>query len=540
MRVLVAEDVPAQRMILARLIKSAGHEVAQAENGEVALRLFSESEFECVVTDWQMPVIDGIELCRRIREIPKNHHVHLMMVTGADGNEDVLQALAAGADDFIRKPINYAEIAARLKNAQRQQEIYATLARNFAEQLALKESLGSKDAVYRDLFAKTPDPMLSLDDAWQIQEANEAWCRSFGWRPDDVRGRALDQFVVEASKKDLSIFQQRMTAGPDAPEVALNLKHRQSEVREVQVSGSRMIGTADVPTRVILRMLDVTESRRVQAQVLEHEKMAMVGGLVNGVVQEVNGPLSMVWSTLGALDKYGARLIETLNGYQPLEEIVAQADVEGAADALEAVRRRHRSLKIDFIATDFSHLISRGRELTDRARRIISDIGTVTRSDDEMAETDLVDAIQSAVGLSQAILRDRIELVRELPASAKIRGNHARLTQVFTNLIKNAVDAIPAGRAGRVKVAVTIDDTRAHATVADDGAGIAPENMSRIFDPFFTTKKSGEGVGLGLTVAFSIVKSHNGTIFAESPPGLGTTFHVEFPALAPVPAVAAT
>ena len=102
-----------------------------------------------------------------------------------------------------------------------------------------------------------------------------------------------------------------------------------------------------------------------------------------------------------------------------------------------------------------------------------------------------------------------------------------QLRQVFVNLLLNASQAISAG--GRIRLSTRSENGRAVVIVADDGPGIAPEIIDRIFDPFFTTKPVGEGTGLGLGIAYQIVRSHGGAIRVDSTPGHGASFRVELP-----------
>src|SRR5439155_8048898 len=115
----------------------------------------------------------------------------------------------------------------------------------------------------------------------------------------------------------------------------------------------------------------------------------------------------------------------------------------------------------------------------------------------------------------------------------RIKGNPGKLQQVFLNLFLNARDAMESG--GILAVRTTRGDDRVlRVTVADSGAGIAAENLTRIFDPFFTTKAAKKGTGLGLSVSYGIVKEHGGDIEVESELGAGTRFQLSFPEAVPV------
>jgi signal transduction histidine kinase len=115
------------------------------------------------------------------------------------------------------------------------------------------------------------------------------------------------------------------------------------------------------------------------------------------------------------------------------------------------------------------------------------------------------------------------------PGLALIHGNADKLQQVFLNLFLNAKDAMPRG--GQLRVTSWTEDSRVRIEIRDTGVGISPDHLPRIYDPFFTTKGPGAGTGLGLAVTYGIVSEHSGKITAESRPGFGTRFELEFPAL---------
>ena len=102
--------------------------------------------------------------------------------------------------------------------------------------------------------------------------------------------------------------------------------------------------------------------------------------------------------------------------------------------------------------------------------------------------------------------------------SPQVFGNSGKLQQVFTNLLLNARDAIPAGGSIRISTMPAEDDSLT-IEVSDSGIGIAPENVAKIYDPFYTTKGVGRGTGLGLAVSYGIVQEHSGHISVESTPG---------------------
>jgi two-component system NtrC family sensor kinase len=113
------------------------------------------------------------------------------------------------------------------------------------------------------------------------------------------------------------------------------------------------------------------------------------------------------------------------------------------------------------------------------------------------------------------------------PSLPEIMADFDQLQQVCTNLILNAIQAMPEG--GRLTLRTSADDSQLKIEVQDTGHGISPENMRKLFTPFFTTKGKGKGVGLGLAVAYGIIQRHHGRIEVQSKEGEGTTFTIYLP-----------
>jgi len=118
-KVLLAEDDPTQRLVLEHLVRKAGYVVETVPDGESALARILEETFDILITDLDMPGLDGSCLCQRIREASLAHYLYILMLTAHAGEKDLAAGLEAGADDFVRKPANSIELLARLKNGSR-------------------------------------------------------------------------------------------------------------------------------------------------------------------------------------------------------------------------------------------------------------------------------------------------------------------------------------------------------------------------------------------------------------------------------------
>ncbi len=119
MKTLIAEDDPDSRAMLAFLLQVEGYDVVQAENGTEAWREFERNKFSLIISDWLMPEVDGLELCRRIRSVERPAYPYVILLTALKGKDHFLEAMSAGADDFISKPFDPDEFRAKLHVAER-------------------------------------------------------------------------------------------------------------------------------------------------------------------------------------------------------------------------------------------------------------------------------------------------------------------------------------------------------------------------------------------------------------------------------------
>jgi len=232
--------------------------------------------------------------------------------------------------------------------------------------------------------------------------------------------------------------------------------------------------------------------RENQAQLIQAEKLTSLGQMAASIAHEVNNPLAGVLV-------YTQLLSKKIAGDSMSKEV--------ALDYLS---------KMDSELTRSTRLI---RNLLDFARQ----------SPPTFREVDLNDVINRALDLAaHSAELQSIRVIKELdPSLPKLMADFGQLQQVCTNLILNAIQAMPEG--GRLTLRTSADDGQLRIEVQDTGCGISPENMDKLFAPFFTTKEKGKGVGLGLAVTYGIIQRHQGRIEVQSKEGEGTTFTIHLP-----------
>jgi PAS domain S-box-containing protein len=247
---------------------------------------------------------------------------------------------------------------------------------------------------------------------------------------------------------------------------------------------------------------DISDLKKVQAQLLVSDRMASVGMLAAGVAHEINNPLAAVMANLDLIARE-ARRLERFVGPSELAELVDE--LADAREASERVRETVRDLKV------FSH----------------------AQEDEERRPLDLNLVVESVSRMAGNELRHRARLVKELGAVPRVLASEARLSQVLLNLMLNAVQAIPDGDSWSHEIRlVTRHDAareRIVVEVRDSGTGMSREVLRRLFTPFFTTKPVGVGTGLGLSICNRIVTAMGGEIEVESELGKGSCFRVLLP-----------
>ena len=244
----------------------------------------------------------------------------------------------------------------------------------------------------------------------------------------------------------------------------------------------------------INRQLD--DLRRAQIEVVKAERLSAVNGLAAGVAHEINNPLTIIMAQLHLLNQ------GPMNSH-----------TEEALGVIDAAAKRAASIVRDLILFAEHRPPRRTRcQVAEQIREVVA----------------FEEARLEAEGVS---VRTRLEPVPDIWA------DHNHLQEVLLHVIQNAQHAMVEAHAGGVlTISTTMVDSGVRIEVADDGPGIPSEHLPRIFNPFFTTKQPGDGRGLGLSVAHSIVTEHGGRIWAENRPGGGALFTIDLPIGEPEPA----
>ena len=399
MKILIVEDDPVTQKLLEKIVRREGYDAIPANNGKIAWKTVKKEEVDMVITDWMMPEMNGLQLCRKIRRADLSRYVYVILLTSKDQAEDAVAALDAGADDYIRKPFNPNELVARI-------------------------------------FA-----------------------------------------------------------------------------------GKRIIELED-------------NQKKANAQLFQSEKMASIGQLAAGVAHEINNPTGFISSNLKTLTDYQNDLNNLIKHYRKLVTDLKETNRENLSSSIEKQLERIANLEeeadIDFILEDIMDLISDCKEGSARIKKIVIDLKDFAHpGEDKIQSTDINDGIETTLNVVWNELKYKATVNKELGTLPIVQCYPQQLNQVFMNLFVNAAQAIE--KQGEISISTRADNGFVEIKIGDTGSGIDKKNLARIFDPFFTTKDVGKGTGLGLNVAYNIIKKHKGTIDVKSQVGKGTVFKIRLP-----------
>jgi PAS domain S-box-containing protein len=373
-----------------------------------------------------------------------------------------------------------------------------------AEVLARSQAAAMEERMLH-LLAHAPLILFAFDRQGVVTVSEGRGLAGLGFRPQELIGRSV--FEMYANDPDLTSEARRALAG--------------EEIRVTRHMGSITLETTLSPIRgaggevdgVIGVSIDVTERVKAHARLVQAERLASMGTLSATVAHEINNPLTYV---LANLERIATRLSDPEPTAAALSELVQTAE--------------------------------QARDGADRVRRIVRALQFFSRHDDERnVAVDVRVALGRALAMADNAIRHRARLVTDLQQVPAVLGSDLRLGQVFVNLLLNAAQAIPEGRADENEIRVRLGHNEARKAVVvaveDTGSGIAADVKPRIFEPFFTTKPIGAGTGLGLSICYGIVQQLGGSIEVDSVVGTGSTFRVYLPStgdrVAIRPAVAA-
>jgi two-component system, cell cycle sensor histidine kinase and response regulator CckA len=554
--VLLIDDSSEDREFYRRyLLQDEEYEytILESKLGQAGLEQWQYSQPDAVILDYRLPDLDGLEVLTAFQSQTQSAFLPVVMVTGQGDEAIAVQAMKAGAQDYLvkeqltpaglRLAVNAAieTVALRTQlqqSLEREAELYEQAQRELAErkraeaslQIAndelesrvqertqeLRQAIKQLQQEMRDrkqavekireqaaLIDVSPDAIFVRDLDCHILFWNKGAEEMYGWTSDEIIGKESCQLLIKSQSSQLDIPLSTVLATGEW----------QGELTKVTKSGQKILVSsrwilmrdeAGNPKSILTVETDITAQKQLEEQFLRTQRLESLGTLASGIAHDLNNILTPILGTaqllpltLPPLDEQNQNLLNLLSD-----------SASRGSNLVKQILFFAKGTEGNRIALQVAHLLREIRQLVSQTFPKSIDI--------------------------------QIHIPEEL---WMITGEVTQLHQVLMNLCVNARDAMPNG--GILSLSpenIWIDEQYAQMeleakvgpylviTIADTGTGIPQNILDRIFDPFFTTKEASKGTGLGLSTAIGIVKSYGGFIKISSKVGEGTQFKVFLPA----------
>jgi len=267
-----------------------------------------------------------------------------------------------------------------------------------------------------------------------------------------------------------------------------------------------------------------------QAHLIQTEKLASLGQMVAGLAHEIRNPVNTLWGNVKFLKTYSQDLLDLVEAYE-----------QEAGEDPEPIEDLKEDIDFEYLENDLPELIDSMQESAERLNQLVGGMRNFSHMGENHAQlANLHECLESTLLILRNKLKYGINLVKNYGELPLIECYSGQLSQVFMNLLTNAIDALnerEASEQWQPEIMITTqwltepDESEwVKIQIADNGVGIPPEIQERIFETFFTTKPVGKGTGLGLAISHQIVvEKHQGSMKLRSQPGSGTTFEIWLP-----------
>jgi two-component system, NtrC family, sensor kinase len=564
MNILIIDNDNVSIELLKQTLENTEHEFFIADNEPGALERFSSSDIKMILVNQKIAGLNILSFCRKIRENPGKKYACIVVMVSKERDEDIKEIINAGADDFIHKPLQPDEIMFRIKSAEH--IVMLDQGHKFLQDVVIE----SKNKIIT-VFDALTQIIISVDKELKILSANKPFINEINMPFDRVIGCNLVAILsgIELKSKygDIPLIAKKTI---ESGEFSLNIFdcfNRNGDMRKKEVAFIPVKKNGKT-LQVVISCRDITEEllktekinrlnielnnaiseinsknkdleetlkrlKNTQAQILQTEKMSSIGQLAAGVAHEINNPTGFVSSNLKSLADYYEAISRLLVKYREILSLLEESNIlndkkDAVASMLEEIRQMEEEMDIEYVLSDVNALIRESRDGTDRIRKIVQDLKDFAHpGDDKLKFADINRNIESTLNIVWNELKYKATVTKEFGNLPQVECYPHQLNQVFMNILVNAAQAIE--KKGEIKIVTEFIDNNVRISISDTGSGINKENIPKIFDPFFTTKEVGKGTGLGLNVAYNIIKNHKGSIDVKSEPDQGTTFNISIP-----------
>jgi PAS domain S-box-containing protein len=360
------------------------------------------------------------------------------------------------------------------------------------ENARLLEEIKGSEEKYRTVVEGVHDGVAVIGADFKFKFVNRRLEEILGYAQDELVGMDFRNVLAEESKASVTDRYIKWAKKEEmTPVMEFSFLRKNKEIRHMEISNKEIRGPGGHLSFVAL-MKDITEKKKIEEQLIQNEKLRSLGEMASGVAHDFNNALAAILGNTQLL--------------------LYTAQDEETREALKTIEK---------VTKDSAQTVKRLQEFTRKRAR------------QELFKLDVNSIVKDAVEITKPKWRNdaqgkgiHIEVLSSLGEVPSVVGDASELREVITNLIFNAVEAMPQG--GTMEFRTFRKGGDVHIRISDTGIGMDEETRKKIFEPFFTTKPF-SNTGLGLSMSYGIIKRFNGEIKIESKVGSGTAFSIVLP-----------
>ncbi|HOD72441.1 MAG TPA: ATP-binding protein [Deltaproteobacteria bacterium] len=475
--------------LLESIIEEAPVGIILADEGGIIEYLNRKQEQNTQKKREQLYQHDIRDVYRKTFEHPEVIDMFEKLISGSDPNPSAF--VDHYNPQFYRRDMIIKFLGRRLRE-HRKVAVFVEIEEELYRQKRRAEKAGEdlrlSQTYLTQLLDASPNMVISVDGRRNILSFNRTAEQLLGYRAEEVYNTPADRFFPreDLPKLLLAVSAQVPWFG------TFHILHADGTSFPVELSSTKITdGKTGRDIATLLLAVDIRERNRLRKNLIQSQKMTFIGELVSGLAHQLNNPLVGVVNIADVLMRAMDEDDERLSHVRMIKE-AGESCREVIARLLRFSRRQEDTPLVDI---DLAGVLDAG-----------------------------IDLLRRHPGFKGVQVEKRFD---EVPV---IRGDPVLLQQAFINMLVNGAQAIDGG--GLIRVECRPEGRSARqimVTIADDGCGIAEEDLPRVFEPFFSTKEADDGTGIGLSLAYWIIQDHGGRISVESAPGRGTTFTVHLP-----------
>jgi len=537
LNILVIDDSPTQRAVTKLYLENKGYVIFEASTHKDALTILHQEHIHLITLDWEMHDECPLDLVRSLRSGWKYFDLPVVMMTGRNQPEDVIEAMNAGCDDFVTKDdgIELLEIRIRrILSFLKRLEVESS--QRHQRQILLIDDSKTFLAATKHFLEEYQFSILTADSGkkgLETLEKEHVDLIVVDWMMPEMNGLDFIRHVRENDLyREIPII---MLSGKDAIEDIVaaieygadDFINKDMDLKLLEKKIGVLLRIQEQYRRYTRQIIEdkkrieelvvqrTQELKQTHTQLIQAEKMSSLGQMVAGIAHEINNPLSFVHNNLYIIKTDLENICELLEKYQDKHL------------SIEDIKSFEIEIDIEETIDELKDVLENSSTGVQRIRDIVLNLRNFARLDEgERKSVDLYEGIDNSLMILNHKIKKGITIDKNYQPIPPLFCESGRLNQVFVNILNNASDAIE--EKGTIRIEGYEENNHIVLIFSDTGCGIPKEQVEKVFEPFYTTKPVGDGTGLGLSIVYSIIEDHKGKISVESEPGK-TVFRIELP-----------